>query len=241
MCYFLSNPLGVRAMKTVKVNSKTRIDDIKTLGLRLLGKDTLEEITFILGNYWEQRKSGLDTDTLFIEMVRLFKKKKLVKKMINDNREEAIKKMIEMDIKVILDRWCRQVRYILARSDNGDLVEQSITCESASVSIEEDSECKVVFKGKAYDCMVEGRRAIIGKLKNEYETVKVDKDTNLQSEYFTRRKLRIFNNFVGKTFWRTIGRSSSRTVELAEKDSLDKVDLYGQQIPIRRRRRKSVG
>jgi hypothetical protein len=78
-------------------------------------------------------------------------------------------------------------------------------------------------------------------LKNEYETVKVDKDTNLQSEYFTRRKLRIFNNFVGKTFWRTIGRSSSRTVELAEKDSLDKVDLYGQQIPIRRRRRKSVG
>jgi len=226
-------------MKTIRVNSKTRIDDIKTLGLRLLGKETLEEINFLIGNYWEQRRSGLDTDTLFVEMVRLFKKKKLVKKMINDNREEAIKKLIEMDIKVILDRWCRQVRYILARSDDGNLVEQSITCESASVSIEEDSECKVMFKGREYDCLVEGRRAIVGKLKNEYETVKVDKETKERSDWFTRRKLRIFNNFVGRTFWRTIGRTSSNTVELSEKASLDKPDLFAEQTPIRRRRRKS--
>lgn len=228
-------------MITIKVGPKTTFADLKDLGLELLGKDRLTHFRYIIGNYWEERKTGLNTENLFKEMLRLFKKKKIVKKLMDDGREEAIKHLINQDIDHILNVWCRKVYRILARGDDGVLWDQSITCERASIAIEEDSECQVIFEGKTYTCLVEGRRAIVGLIQNDYENTKVDSKTNIRSDFFTRRKLKVYNNFVGKTFWRTIGRITSVTVDLEDKGSVDKKDLFGQDTTIRRRRRKKTG
>ena len=170
-------------MRTIKLNAGVKRDSLKNLGLRLLGSDRVEHFKFVIGNYWEERKTGLDTDILFMEMVRLFKKKKLVKKMINEGREQAIRYLIDQDINLILNRWCRQVYYVLSRGDDGNLLDQKLTCEKASIVIEEDSTCQVIFKGQEYECLVEGRRAIVGLVKNEYQTTRVDKDAGTVTDF----------------------------------------------------------
>ena len=92
-------------MISVKVSKGTNREVIGNLGKHLLGPDRLRDISFHIGNYWDSRRSGLDTETLFREMLRIFKKKKLVKEMMNSSRDEAIQRMVERDVENVLHIW----------------------------------------------------------------------------------------------------------------------------------------
>ena len=220
-------------MITITVNEETNFDDLRQLGENLLGKDRVLHFKHIIGNYWEEKLTGLDTETLFREMVRIFKKKKFVKKLMDDGRDKAVKSMIEQDIKNILYVWSRKMYRLLSHSDKGILFTQNITCEKASIIIEEDSSCTVIFKGREYQSEVEGRRAINGLVINNYKWVSEDKEIGTKIDMHTRRKLKVYNNFVGKTFWRTVGRTASSHVELGEKHPESEVGR-----PVTRRRKK---
>jgi hypothetical protein len=202
----------------IKINKKTNRDQIASLGRDLLGEDRVRDITFHIGNYWDMRRSGLDTETLFREMLRIFKKKKLVKEMMNCSRDEAIQRMVERDVENVLHTWQRKCVRLLVRDANFDLVTQVLSCDTASLKIEEDSECKVVFRDDVFESTVEGRRSIVGKLRSEF----VRKYVNDMNEAITEnvtRKLIVFNNFTRKTFWRTTGKVHT-IVELEEKDGV---------------------
>lgn len=220
-------------MITIKVDKETTWDELANLGESLLGKDRVLHFKHIIGNYWEQKITGLDTETLFREMVRIFKKKKVVKKLMDDGRDNAVKRLIEQDIKNILYVWGRKMYRILSRNEAGVLFTQSVTCEKASIIIEEDSSCTVMFKGREYQCEVDGRRAINGVVINNYQWVKADENGLNKADMHTMRKLRVYNNFVGKTFWRTVGRTYSSHVELGEKHP-----ERDEESPVKRRRKK---
>jgi hypothetical protein len=203
-------------MITVEINDKNSFEyirDPKRIGIELLGQDRILHFKHIVGNYWEQRKSGLDTETLFKEMLRLFKKKKLVKQLINDGRDKSIQYIIDEDLKIIFNTFCKKAFRLIARNpDTKEVYNQILCCQNADVVIEEDSACVVSFKGHTYESLVEGRRAILGQLSSQYVTNSIDQNGVL-NVFSTLRKLLVYNNFTRKTFWRTTGRLSSISVE----------------------------
>lgn len=206
-------------MIKVDVDSSTSLDIMDNIGILLLGNDRVRDIHFHIGNYWEQRKSGLDPVALFREMKRIFKKKKKVKELMNCSRDEAVRHMIEKDIENILNVWNKKIRRLLVFKKGGVLEEQSLFCEDASIVIEEDSNCTVIFKGEEFNSLVDGRRSIVGRCSCLYERQTVDKEGE-ESVELVRRKMKVFNNFTRRTFWRTTGKW--HTVVEKEVDEKDK-------------------
>lgn len=182
------------------IDNNTNKEYIDDIGLKLLGEDRILHFTHIIGNYWEERKIGLDTQSLFREMLRLFKKKKIVKQLMNDGRDKAVRYLIKKDIETILSVFNKKARRLVAINPyNKELYLQTVCCEKSSVIIEEDSECVVKFKGETYENIVEGRRAIIGQFTSSYDD---------GEDFPTIKTLRVYNSFTRKTFWRTTGRTS---------------------------------
>lgn len=209
-------------MISIKVSKSTNREVISNLGKNLLGPDRLRDIAFHIGNYWDGRRNGLDTETLFREMLRIFKKKKLVKEMMNCSRDEAIQRMVERDVENVLNIWHYKCLKLLARNESHELIPQTLICDDAFLKIEEDSECKVMFRDDIFESTVEGRRSIVGKVKNEY----IRKYINVRNEEVTEsvtRRMKIYNNFTRKTFWRTTGKMRQIVEDITEgKEVVDK-------------------
>jgi uncharacterized protein YbjQ (UPF0145 family) len=202
-------------MISVKVSKGTNREVIGNLGKHLLGPDRLRDISFHIGNYWDSRRSGLDTETLFREMLRIFKKKKLVKEMMNSSRDEAIQRMVERDVENVLHIWHNKCLKLLARNESYELISQTLTCDDALLKIEEDSECRVIFRDDIFESTVEGRRSIVGKLRNEYIRKYIN-DQNEPIEESVTRRMKIYNNFTRKTFWRTTGKVRQIVEDITE-------------------------
>lgn len=210
-------------MASVTITPKTTHRVLANLGEKLLGKTMVDDFIFRIGNYWDERRSGLNTEVLFKEMLRIFKKKKVVKELMQESREEAIKRMVNQDVRNIFNLWQWKVMRLVVRDVDHVPVNQVLTLNSASLLFEEDSTCEVLFKNDRFESLVEGRRAIVGKCSSLYNRQYTDDRGVFHNEDVTR-KLSVYNNFTRKTFWRTTGKTHQIVEDLLKPDQKELFD-----------------
>jgi hypothetical protein len=204
-------------MASVTITPKTTHRVLANLGEKLLGKTMVDDFVFRIGNYWDERRGGLNTEVLFKEMLRIFRKKKVVKELMKESREEAIKRMVNQDVYNIFNLWQSKVMRLIVRDVNHIPLDQVLTCEKSGLLFEEDSTCEVLFKNDRFESLVEGRRAIIGKCSSLYNRQYTDDRGVFHNEDVTRR-LSVYNNFTRKTFWRTTGKTHTIVKDLLNPD-----------------------
>ena len=207
-------------MAIVKIDSKTSMKIYSNLGERLLGKTVVEDFKDRIGRYWDERRGGLNTEILFKEMLRIFRKKKVVRELMKESREEAIKRLVDQDIRNIFNLWQTKTMRLIVRDVNNEVIPQTIECYSSGLLFEEDSSCEVLFKNDRFESLVEGRRAIVGKCFSNYNRTYTDSDGVFHNED-VKRYLVVYNNFTRKTFWRTTGKTHTIVKDL-QKELFDK-------------------
>lgn len=164
------------------------------LYVKIVGKDNVEHLRWVIGNYWEQKLAKLDTDKLFNELRILFRSKRKAKRTMNETRDEIAARVNDHDWNKIWTTFCRKIDRVLWRHvKTKAILTQTVQLHMADLVIEENSTCEVQFKGTQYTVDVEGRRSVIGRLSaTNGDRVRV---------------MNIKNRFVGRTFWQCQGRS----------------------------------
>jgi hypothetical protein len=166
----------------------------EALFVKIVGKANVEHLQWVIGNYWEQKISRLDTDALYEELRILFHSKRRAKRTMNETRDEIASRVIECDWGRIWKTFKQKVeRCLWKHPKTKGLVAQTIQLHGADLVIEENSTCEVHFEGKGYTVDIEGRRSIVGNLTS------VNRDKT--------RVMNVKNRFVGRTFWQCQGRS----------------------------------
>jgi hypothetical protein len=162
--------------------------------VKIVGKENVEHLRWVIGNYWEQKIAQLDTDKLFQELRILFKSKRKAKRTMNETRDEIAARVIDHDWNKIWGVFCKKIdRAIWRHVKTKNVLSQTVHLRLADLVVEENSTCEVQFDGKGYTVDVEGRRSVVGQLTAIYgDRVRI---------------MNIKNRFVGRTFWQCQGRS----------------------------------
>lgn len=184
--------IDFQKVQPVVLEPKTALTE--SVFIKIVGKANVEHLRWVIGNYWEQKISRLDTDTLFNELRILFHSKRKAKRTMNETREEIASRVIDCDWDRIWRTFKRKIeRCIWVHPKTKAVVQQTVHLHMADLVIEENSTCEVQFEGKGYTVEIEGRRSVIGHL------TAVNKDKT--------RVMHVKNRFVGRTFWQCQGRS----------------------------------
>lgn len=166
----------------------------QALFIKIVGRENVEHLKWVIGNYWEQKIALLDTDKLFAELRILFRSKRKAKRTMNETREEIAARVIDHDWNKIWQVFCKKIeRTIWTHVKTKKVLAQTIRLHLADLVVEENSTCDVQFGGKGYSVDVEGRRSVVGHL------------TSINGDRV--RVMNIKNRFVGRTFWQCQGRS----------------------------------
>lgn len=178
----------------IEVDAKTVLDE--AWFIKVVGKANVEHLKWVIGNYWEQKITRLDTDKLFTEMRILFRSKRRAKRVMNETRDEIAVRSLEWDWNRIWHTFTKKLERAVWRNlKTRDVLSQTVQLTLADLVIEENSTCQVEFKGQGYTVEVEGRRSIVG----QFVATKRTKGRAV-------RIMNIRNRFVGRTFWQCQGR-----------------------------------
>src|SRR5271165_3970085 len=83
--------------------------------VKIVGKQNVEHLRWVIGNYWEDKLRLCNTDKLFNELRILFRSKRKAKRTMNETREEMAERVINHDWLNIWSTFCRKVNRCLWR------------------------------------------------------------------------------------------------------------------------------